>query len=339
MLAVSSAALLDACANRGVEPAPLLAAAGVTGDALRDPAARITTASAAALWRLAFERCTAPALALHAAEGLRFGAYRVLDYLIATAHTIGSAFEQLAAHFALVNSGMRLSLDPAPRGTWLRVGLPAPAMPAYVEYTLAAIYLRVRASTTLAFAPLAVELAFPAPRHRDEHARVFGCPVRCDAARSGLLIGREVWHAPNPQRDPALFAVLDRHARQLASQLGADHGYADQVRAAIRDQLGRGDLSLRAIARRLATSTRSLQRHLELEGIAYHDLMETTRSAEAQAHLRDHRLSVSEVAARVGFVQPSSFTRAFLRWTGQTPRAYRRAITAGDPPARRRQEL
>jgi AraC-like DNA-binding protein len=134
--------------------------------------------------------------------------------------------------------------------------------------------------------------------------------------------------------------VLDRHARELSSQLGADRGYADQVRATIRDQLGRGDLSLRAIARRLATSTRSLQRHLELEGLAYQDLMETTRSAEAQAHLRDHRLSVSEVAARVGFVQPSSFTRAFLRWTGQTPRAYRRAIAAGDrPPARRRLEL
>jgi AraC-like DNA-binding protein len=334
MLAVSSAALLEACASRGVEPAPLLAAVGVAGDAIRDPAARITTASAAALWRLAVERCGDPALALHAAEGLRFGAYRVLDYLVATAHTIGGAFEQLAAHFALINSGMRISLAPTARGTWLRLGLPAPTLLAYAEYTLAAVYLRVQASTTLAFAPLAVELAFPAPGHRAEHVRVFGCPVRFGAAESGLLIGRDVWHAENPQRDSALFAVLDRHAHQLSSQLGAERGYADQVRVAIRDQLEHGELSLRAIARRLATSTRSLQRHLELEGLAYHELVETTRRAEAQAHLLDGRLSVSEVAARVGFAQPSSFTRAFLRWTGKTPQAYRRAIAAGSAPPR-----
>jgi AraC-like DNA-binding protein len=108
------------------------------------------------------------------------------------------------------------------------------------------------------------------------------------------------------------------------------------VRAAIRDQLEHGELSLRTIARRLATSTRSLQRHLELEGLAYQQLVETTRRAEAQAHLLDRRLSVSEVAARVGFAQPSSFTRAFLRWTGKTPQAFRRAIAAGAAPPRPR---
>jgi len=324
MLAVSSAALLEACVQRGVDPAPLLAAAGVAHDVIRDPAARIVTANAAVLWSLAFERCSDPALALRAAETVPFGAYRVLDYLIAAAPTVGRAFEQLAAHFAWVNSGARLHLEHSVLGTWLRVGLPASARLPYAEYTLAAIYLRVRASTALAFAPLTVEFVFSAPRHRAEHDRVFGCPVRFDAARSGLLIARDVWHTTNPQRDPDLFAVLDRHVRLLAGQLGAARGHTDRVRAAISDQLGRGEISLSAIARQLATSARSLQRHLEREGVQYHDLVEHVRCAEAQAHLLDHQLAVRDVAARVGFAQPSSFTRAFRRWTGQTPQAYRR---------------
>jgi AraC-like DNA-binding protein len=92
MLAVSSAALLEACASRGVEPAPLLAAVGVAGGAIHGPAARITTAIAVAPRARALR---GPARALHAAEGVRFGAYRVLDYLVATAHTIGGAIEQL----------------------------------------------------------------------------------------------------------------------------------------------------------------------------------------------------------------------------------------------------
>jgi len=325
MLAVSSAALLDACARRGVEPAPLLEAAGLARSAIQDPASRITTASAAALWRVAFERCGDPALALHAAEGLRFGAYHVLDYLVATAPTVGGAFEQLAVHFALINSGVRLELEHTARGIWLRLELSASAALPYVEYTLAALVLRVRAGMALAFAPLTVELAFSAPGHRAEHDRVFGCAVRFHTARSGVLIARDVWQAANPQRDPDLFAVLDRHARGMASQLGAVRGETDRVRAAIRDQLGRGELSLSAIARQLATSARSLQRRLDHEGVHYRDLVETARCAQAQDHLLDHRLSVNEVAARAGFAQPSSFTRAFRRWTGQTPQAYRRA--------------
>lgn len=327
VLAVSSAALLEACARRGVEPTPLLRAAGVARDAIRDPAARITTASAAVLWRLAFERCGDPALALHTAQDVRFGAYHALDYLVAAAPTIGGAFEQLAAHFALINSGARLRIDHTAHGTWLRLELPASAMRPYAEYTLASIYLRVRASMALAFAPLTVELAFPAPGHRAEHDRVFGCPVRFHTVRSGLLIARDVWHAVNPQRDPALFAVLDRHARLLVSQLGAVRGLTDRVRDAIRDQFGRGELSLSAVARRLATSARSLQRHLEREGVHFQDLVEAARCAEALAHLLDCQLAVTEVAARVGFAQPSSFTRAFRRWTGQTPQAYRRGST------------
>lgn len=327
ILAVSSAALLKACARCGVETAPLLAAVGLGDDVVRNPAGRIASSSAAALWRLALERCGDPALALHAAESLPLGAYRVLDYLIATAHTIGGAFERLAEHFALINSGMRLALEPTARGTWLRLGVPAPALLPYIEYTLAAIYLRVRTSTAVEFAPLAVELAFPAPAHRAEHDRVFGCPVRFHAARSGLLIGRDAWRAANPHGDPELFAMLDLRARGLSGRLGVASSYADRVRAAIAGQLAGGELSLAAIARGLATSTRSLQRRLELEGIHYLELVETTRRAEAQAHLRDRRLSLGEVAARVGFAQPSSFTRAFRRWTGQTPLAYRRAAT------------
>jgi AraC-like DNA-binding protein len=324
MLAVSTAAVLDACQGSGVDPDEMLADVGLAREVVRDPSARIAVTSAAALWRMAYTRTNDPALAIHAAEHLRFGAYRVLDHLATAAPTIGVAFERLAAHFSLINPAVSTAFERDPRGVWLRLSLPAVMSPAYLEYTLASFYLRIRAATTLPFAPIAVELAaLPPRRHRDEYARVFERAPTVTRTRSGILISHDAWQATNPRGNPDLFAVLDDHAQLLARRRTAT-SYVEEVRSVIRDGLPHHELSLAAVARRLATSTRTLQRHLELEGLRYDQLVQTTQLAEARMQLTDRRLSVSDVARRLGFTQPSSFTRAFRRWTGQSPQKYRR---------------
>jgi AraC-like DNA-binding protein len=320
MLAVSTTAILDACAARGLDPAEVLAQAGAR-DFGRDPDARIRPARAAAIWRAALAHSGDPAVVLHAAERPRFGAYRVLDYLAAAAPSLGDAFAHVAAQFAFVNPSIGVALRADARGVWLELSARTPVVPAYMEYALAAFYLRTRAATTLPFAATAVELGSPAPRDRDEYVRVFGCAPRFDRPRWALHVPRDAWHAPNPRRDADLLAILVDYASRLAP---APANLVDEVRDAIRDQLAAGTPTLAETARRLATSTRSLQRRLAREGVRFHDALEAARIDEARVHLLDPRLSVSEVARRVGYAQMSSFTRAFGRWMKQSPRAFRR---------------
>jgi AraC-like DNA-binding protein len=79
------------------------------------------------------------------------------------------------------------------------------------------------------------------------------------------------------------------------------------------------------IASRLGTSPRTLQRRLrEEEQTSHKQLLDEIRHALALRYLDTEGLSIGEAAFLLGFSEPSAFHRAFKRWTGATPGAYRR---------------
>jgi AraC-like DNA-binding protein len=73
----------------------------------------------------------------------------------------------------------------------------------------------------------------------------------------------------------------------------------------------------------LGMSARTLRRRLEKEGTSYQRIKDTSRRDVAISLLSVDRMTVSEVAERVGFSDPSAFHRSFKKWTGQSPGSYR----------------
>ena len=69
-------------------------------------------------------------------------------------------------------------------------------------------------------------------------------------------------------------------------------------------------------------STRSLQRQLREEGTSYKGILDEVRQELAQQYMQDPKMPIKEVTFMLGFSEVSNFTRAFKRWTGQTPAAY-----------------
>lgn len=97
-----------------------------------------------------------------------------------------------------------------------------------------------------------------------------------------------------------------------------------KLRQEIRLLLHRGEpLSLRAISRGTALSTRTLQRRLQQEGIRFRELVAAERCAYAALLLRSGSVSIKEIASRAGFHDTSSFDRAFRLWSGLTPGEWR----------------
>ncbi|MGP4753681.1 helix-turn-helix domain-containing protein [Agrobacterium pusense] len=66
-------------------------------------------------------------------------------------------------------------------------------------------------------------------------------------------------------------------------------------------------------------SERSFQRKLQERGYSFRDLSNTVRAQFARDLLRSGNWTVNEVAFRTGFSGSSSFSQAFLRWTGKRP--------------------
>jgi AraC-like DNA-binding protein len=326
VLAVASRALVAACEGLGLPVDALLAEAGLDRRTLADADARIPASSAEALWRAVAGRSADPDLALHAAEALPFGAYRVIDHLAAHAPTLGAAFERVAAYFPLIDPRGRIAIEA--RGEVHEVALvlraPGPGIPRQAaEYTLAALFLRAQAGTSLTFTPAAVRFATPAPACTRELQRVFGCPLEFGAERHALWIADADWTRTSVGADPSLFAVLEQHAALLLAALPPASPLVAQLRDAVAAELRGGEPTLATIGKRLGMSSRTLQRRLEGEQVGFVAVVDEVKAELAKARLADPSLAICEIAFVLGFADQSAFTRAFKRWTGTTPGAFR----------------
>ncbi len=104
----------------------------------------------------------------------------------------------------------------------------------------------------------------------------------------------------------------------------------DRVRDVIARQLADGRPGIGAVAPALHMSVRTLQRRLAEAGWTYKRLLDDVRFAEARSAMARPDEPLKAVAIDLGFVEQASFTRAFRRWTGLTPREYRQRLV---PPS------
>jgi len=326
VLTVSSRALVTACERLGLDTDALLAAAGIPRAVVEDPDGRLEGPRAGALWARAYELSGDPVLSLHAAEACPIGAYKVIDFMGANAATVGEAFRFSSRYFPLVNTAVRLPIDESGDPVTFDVedeSGPGGVTRPYAEYCLAAFVLHVRGTTGVPFPVRRVTFVHAAPADTSEHERVFGCPVAFGAAHNRLELDRAVWETPTTGAQPGVLQVLAEHAELLLRNLPRGPGLVERTRRAIGERLRGGDPSLEAVARELGTSGRTLQRRLGELGYSFNALADEVRSATAKLYLEQPDIAVSEIAYLLGFADPSTFVRAFRRWTGETPARYR----------------
>jgi len=91
----------------------------------------------------------------------------------------------------------------------------------------------------------------------------------------------------------------------------------------VRTLLSAGYPAVEQGARYVGVSVRTLQRRLHRQGLTYSALVERVRHEEACRLLQANSRSIAEIAMRLGYTDPSHFSRAFRRWEGVCPRAYR----------------
>lgn len=328
VLSVASRAVLDACTHLGLNVDSLLQVAGAERDLVFDPNARLPAEQADAIWIAAFRAAQDPALALHAAEALPFGAYRVLDFIFANAPEIQQALERLCRYFRLVDQRALLTLEEGEPAR-LTLGASGGALPAAAqEYTLAAIALRLRASTDIDVPLEAAQFTYSAPDFRKEYERIFRCELRFEAPTASLLFSASTLKLKIPGADPALLSVLEEHAGRLLSELPAvEQGLVEMLSTALHKELRGGDISAKHLARRVGVSERTLQRRLGEKGTSYGQVLSEARLSMAERYLNQPHVSLTEIGWLLGFSEQSSFTRAFKRWTGQSPGAWRSART------------
>lgn len=95
------------------------------------------------------------------------------------------------------------------------------------------------------------------------------------------------------------------------------------LRRVLRTELLRDSCSATTVARLFSMHRRTLHRHLRTEGLAFRQVANEVRYEIACELLENTDMTLSQVAAALQYSELSAFTRAFRRWSGQTPSGWR----------------
>lgn len=323
--------LVDFVARGGHDPDALCRAAGLRRAALAEPGARVPYALAERLGARAVAATGDPNLGLHLALGLGEAVPHDAGALLLMASpTVRAALERMVRYQNYWGDGPRSALAPAPGGLAVRYGHPWSdgALRRHADECAAAeILVGMRLLAERDVAPRAVRFRHRAPLDTREHEALFRCPVRFGEEHTELELDDATLDLPLPHANPAYSAIFQAQVEQSLAALNRDDSMGGAVRAAVRSTLASGACTLAATARSLGVSARTMQRRLRAEGTSFAEVVDGLRR-EAAEGLLDGELPLGEIAARLGYAEPSAFHHAFKRWTGTTPeqaRAARRA--------------
>jgi AraC-like DNA-binding protein len=166
------------------------------------------------------------------------------------------------------------------------------------------------------------------PRETIDDA-IFKCPVLYDQPENQLVFPAH-WLDGRPDLSNAVtYAELRQLCDQLTRDLELSAGISGRVRNMILTDLVK-HANFESVARSLNMSSRNLRRKLLEEGTSFRKLTDEVRAQVAIKFVRDTDLSIEDITSALGFNEASAFRRAFRRWTGSSPYAFRRAKPIAD---------
>ncbi len=317
-------ALVREAGLRGMDPAPLLAVAGLDGKSTGAADVHIDIDRYHQLWERIMVAIDDPGFPIRAGAAFRIEDNDVFGFMAMSCETLGEAFAQTARYRALYNTGARWELQPdGPRVRLIWYPWPSDrgcvGVRAAIEFGLADMVSAGSQLSGTTLRPVDIRIAHSAPADTTAHRQLFGAEPTFDATLDEIVLDASVLALPVASFNSSLRGYFDEQCRQLAEQFAADPPVASQVRRALIAAMDGGDPSMASVARRLGMSGRSLQRRLAEERSGFDVVLDDVRQEFAKRYLAQGTVSASEVAYLVGFQSPTAFFRAFKRWTGMTP--------------------
>jgi len=325
---ISSWALLisKAIEKSGLNSHEVFKLAGLDPDKLNDPNARYTYEGMTNLWRLAAEKTGDDCIGLKAAQYWHPTTLHALGYAWMASETLKEALERVIRYLHVVTTATDLKLEESEheiRLVFPAVTKPFPPAQQAIDAGLAVIVDMCRTSFGDSFKPIHVYMNRDRPVCEKEISDFFDSPVSYESTENSICFSREDLEKYLPTANAELALVNDNILTQYLADLDK-HDIRAQVEVKIIEQLPSGHITEEWMAQSLNKSLRSLQRKLSEKNTTYKQLLESTREKLAKQYMLNSRYSINEITYLLGFSEPSNFSRAFKRWTGQSPSDFRK---------------
>ncbi|MDB6176412.1 AraC family transcriptional regulator [Paracoccus sp. Z330] len=305
--------------SRGMDTAPVLAEAGID-PALSGP---VSNMQYGRLWLIISERIEDEFFGL-AARPMRPGSFSLMCHAILHAPTLERALRRALRFLNVVlddpRGALRLRDGQAEIVLADRDG-PRPAF-AYRTYWL--ILMGVLCWLVGRRLPLIrVDFAGSPPPDRADYHQFFGAPVMFGRPQSRMIFAGEYLTLPTIRDEQSLKSFLRAAPANILLRYRHDQELTMAIRNRLRADQPEDWPDFNEVAHDLGLSSASLRRRLRGEGQSFSAIRDEIRHRKAQQMLAGSGLPVAEIATLLGYREPSAFYRAFQKWSGVTPGAYR----------------
>lgn len=323
--AASVGVLLGLAGERGVSPETCLAGSRLTVRGLQSPSAEVTARQELAVVTNLLEALDYPDdLGVEAGLRYRLATYGIFGFALISSPTLRSAIDvgvrYLDLTFASSTLGTRVVGDEF-HFVLEAVGTPDRVRRFDIDRLATAIAVIKRELST-ELPPFRVQFAHPRPARLDRYVAAFDTEPEFGAPENLLILPLELLDLPLPQANAYNSAATQEQCRNLLEERRSRTGLSGQVRDLLLASPAQPPNALE-IAHTLMMSPRTLRHRLGAEGTSYRELLDEIRQRLSEEMLIGGRLTVAETANRLGYVELSSFSQAFRRWHGMSPRAYR----------------
>jgi len=317
--------ILDFAEAEGASRSWILEYAGVTQETLDDPDAWLEYEQFHRLISGVLQASGDPALGIRLGSQLRVTAHGLLGYAAMSSASFDEALD-LVVRFAQtrvpVLSMNRSEVDGAEILGIEEAAVLGEIREPLLELTVAALHAIARFLIDDRFECRELRFAYEEPEHVDRYREFFDCPLVFSADVTEMRFDSRLLRVPLPLADEgAKRQAAQRCEEELAAMLdGAD--LEQRIRAKLL-KVEAGVPGLDETAAMLGMSARTLRRRLREAGTSYQKILDSVRSDLATQYLRTTRLTVYQIADRLGYSDQANFGRAFKRWTGRSPQELR----------------
>ena len=265
-----------------------------------------------------------------APESIKPGNLIMMTYACLTASKLSTALRRMCRYYELTTNNFTTTLETNGDFSYVTVDPGKDLLDSRNYFVPSLLGITLRWMTWLVNEKVKLDhaaLTSPRPAISADLNFLFSCPIRFDQDRNYICFASAYLDKPLAQNEQTLKDFFAHGAVGLLANPKEDDTLRHKIQLIIRDKVNEEFPELDDVANQLNMTSATLRRHLKHEGCSYQQIKDDIRRDIAIYLLSRGTLAIERIAEEVGFSEPTSFFRAFKRWTGVTPRSYLKAPT------------
>ena len=321
------ALVVDSLESYGLDYRAIIAEAGFDADKDYDPSERVSSLKYKKLWELSVKYSGDPCFGLTYAAYIQPSALHGLGLSWIASHSLKDGLDRLIRFQKILATDMVLELTETNTAYCIRDAVgqkndPFQFPDAAFDGLIATVYKICRIMLGPHIKPVRVSFEHPEPQCTEKFEQFFGIPASFNSSETAIEFDKATCEHPASSANPELTRINDQIVIDYLNQFEQDD-IVTQTRKYIIDHLPSGAPRQALIASDLNMSLRNYQRKLTDAGTSYTHVLNQLRHEMACQYLQSPKHPVTSISYFLGFSDPSNFSRAFKRWSGQSPYHFR----------------